>query len=394
MKASHVAMVVFSYYPLDVRVRRAAEALADAGMRIDVIALRGNGEPRKDQINRVKVYRINIKRQRTTKLRYLWEYGNFIFSSFIKLSFLHILRQYKVVHVHTLPDILALSAAFTKITGAKVILDMHDLMPELFRRKFGINENHKIIRAIKLLEKVSIKIANHVITASPYFRENLINRSLPPEKCTTILNLPDPKYFNTDVKQSPCNQNKFRIIYPGTLGEIHGVDIVINAIEKIVKLTDIPVELHIYGAGAESERNKLIELTRKLNLENFIRFYSKIPAEKLGAIYTSMDVGVVPKRNGVHAMDAMSTKLFEYAAVGLPAIVSRTKSDSLYFDDPMVLFFEPENEKELADCIIKLYHDPHLRWQLSINSKLLYKKINWSSEKNKLLSVYERLISD
>lgn len=64
MSGFRVAMVVFSYYPLDVRVRREVEALSEAGSAVEVIALRGDGEPRQERLNGVNVYRINIKQKR------------------------------------------------------------------------------------------------------------------------------------------------------------------------------------------------------------------------------------------------------------------------------------------------------------------------------------------
>ena len=140
MSELRTAMVVFSYYPLDVRVRRAAEAIVEAGMKVDLICLRGEGEPKREQVGGVNVYRINLKRKRATTLRYLWEYAYFILATFLLLSSLHLIRRYRIVHVHTLPDILVLSALLPKLTGAKVILDIHDIMPELYMRKYGIPE--------------------------------------------------------------------------------------------------------------------------------------------------------------------------------------------------------------------------------------------------------------
>lgn len=392
MYTPRIAMVVFSHYPLDVRVRRAAEALAEAGMSVDVICLRDNVEPRKERVNGVSVYRIKIKRKRGNALRYFWEYGYFMTSAFVKLSILQLIKGYNIVHVHNLPDILVLSALFPKICKAHVILDIHDVMPEVFIRKYGIPAGHNLVKTLQYLEKLSIKFADHIIVASPFFRETLIRRSCSPGKCTTILNLPDPKYFKARKVHGRGNSDGFKIIYPGTLGEIHGVDIAIKAIGRVVKQTRIPIQFYIYGEGAELEKNKLMTLTKNLDLQDVVHFNPKVPAGKLARIYQSMDIGIVPKRDGVHAKDAMSTKLFEFAAVGLPTIVSRTKADSLYFDESMVTFFEPENESELADCIVRLYRNPELRKSLCQQAALVYRKINWKTESKKLYAVYDRML--
>ena len=105
-KAPRTAVVVFSYYLRDPRVRRAAEALSDSGISTDVICLRNNSEPRKEIVNGVKIYRVPLQRKRAGKLRYLWEYTFFILMSFFTLSVLHIRKNYKLIHINNLPDIL------------------------------------------------------------------------------------------------------------------------------------------------------------------------------------------------------------------------------------------------------------------------------------------------
>jgi glycosyltransferase involved in cell wall biosynthesis len=387
-----VAMVVFSYYPDDPRVLREAEALLENGMAVDVICLKREDQRKKEQINGANVYRIKLKRRRATILHYLFEYSYFTIAVFLKLFFLHLIKRYKIIHVHTLPDILVLSAFLPKLTGAKVILDIHDIMPELYMRKYRLSESHIMIRLIKACEKISVKFADHVLLASPFFKEKVIIRSSCADKFTTIMNLPHTKYFDIKTSRYCHNDTKFKVIYPGTLSEIHGVDIAIKAIARIINDNNIGIEFHIYGQGAQREKNKLIKLIEMLQVQRFIHFHPPVPADKLGSIYRSMDVGIVPKRNGVFAEDAMSTKLFEFAAVGLPAIVSRTKSDSLYFDESMVMFFEPEEDQDLADCIIKLYQDSELRQVLAQNARLLYRRVNWETEKKVLFKVYERIL--
>lgn len=48
MSGFRVALVVFLYYLLGGQMRRAVEALTEAGNAVDVISFGGNGEPRKE----------------------------------------------------------------------------------------------------------------------------------------------------------------------------------------------------------------------------------------------------------------------------------------------------------------------------------------------------------
>jgi glycosyltransferase involved in cell wall biosynthesis len=386
----NIAMIAFAHYPNDTRVRREAEALVDSGNSVDVFCLLDKREAQAEITNGVNTFRIKLNKTPKGKLGYLYEYAMFITRVFIKLSLLHLKNHYHIIHVHNVPDILVLSSLVPKIMGAKIILDMHEIMPEFFMKKYQVSEAHLVIKFLKFLEKFSAKFTNHIIVASPFWLEVVTGRSSVPEKCTTILNLPDTKYFNSIEKKNYEINGKFKIIYPGTLSEQHGVDIAIRAISLVLSETNIPIEFHIYGRGPEKEN--LISLAKELNIDNYVFFHRDYRIEKYVNILKTMDLGIVPKRNGVFIGEAMSTKLFEFAAIGLPTVVSLTSGDSLYFDDSMVVFFEPANESELAENIIKLYQDPQTRETLGQNAKMLSKKLNWDYSKQQLIEVYNNII--
>ena len=197
MDVTRIAMVVFAYYPSDGRVRRAAEALVSSSMAVDVISLRGSEERKKEQINGVNVYRINLERKRASKLRYIWQWSYFIAAAFLKLSWLHLSKQYRAIHVHNMPDILVISALVPKLTGARVILDLHDQMPEAYMTKYAMSEFHPVIRVLQFLEKLCTKFADVVITTNISFRELFISRGCPARKIHIIMNSPQEAIFNT-----------------------------------------------------------------------------------------------------------------------------------------------------------------------------------------------------
>jgi glycosyltransferase involved in cell wall biosynthesis len=256
-------------------------------------------------------------------------------------------------------------------------------------RKFRVSERHFLVRILKLLELVAVRVASNVIVATPFLNNIVTARTDASEKCTTILNLPDGKFFKAIEKKDHSLNGKFKMVYPGTLSEQHGVDIAVKAVKLVTTTAKVPIEFHIYGPLLES--NTLLSLITKLNVQNSVFLHPLVPIEKLVHILASMDVGIVPKRDGVFIGEAISTKLFEYAAIGLPAVVSRTSGDSLFFDDSMVLFFEPENEQDLAQKLIELFENQELRTELAKNSKLMSNKMNWQKEKEKLFLVYHKI---
>src|SRR5436190_13414714 len=132
LSGKHAAVVLFSHYPSDPRPRRAAEALAQEGMSVEVICLKEEeSEPTHEEFNGVSITRVPLKRRRGGKVAYLLQYGWFIVLAGVILSGRSLRRRYDLVHVHNMPDVLVFSALIPKLMGARVILDLHDPMPEL-----------------------------------------------------------------------------------------------------------------------------------------------------------------------------------------------------------------------------------------------------------------------
>ena len=166
-----IAMVVYSFYPNDPRVFREAEALIEKGYEIDVICLRASNQTASETINGVRVFRVNQDRDRSSKFRYFSGYLTFLLKAFWYVSRNQLRKRYQAVHVHNMPDILVLSALLPKLMGAKVILDLHDPMPEVFLAKFGSGYGHPLIKLLIAMEKFSIRFSDLVLTPNLAFRE-------------------------------------------------------------------------------------------------------------------------------------------------------------------------------------------------------------------------------
>ncbi len=72
----------------------------------------------------------------------------FLLRSGAILSARHLHKKYDLVHVHNMPDFLVFAAAVPKLMGSKTILDIHDIVPELYCSKFGISSNSVVFKLI------------------------------------------------------------------------------------------------------------------------------------------------------------------------------------------------------------------------------------------------------
>jgi glycosyltransferase involved in cell wall biosynthesis len=390
----NICSIAYSFYEVDLRVRRYAELLVNDTNRVDAIMLKRHDQPYKGIVNGVNVYRIQ---KRAFDEKFIFNYVFKILSFFIKgsiiLLFKHIRYRYKVIHIHNVPDFLVFMAIIPKLMGAKIILDIHDIMPEFFCQKFNKSVNTLSVKFLLFVERMSVSFADHIVVSNDIWRNKIIDRDkVLPEKCTTILNYADLSFFDKELTVVSKDKDRFNIIYPGTISHLHGLDILIKAMSIVhQKLPHIKVD--VYAATTNryftEEINKLIS---SLNLDQIFKFHDPVTIEELAKVYKDFDLGVIPKRGGIFAEEAFSTKTFDYMAAGLPIVASKTKIDQYYFDDSIIMFFEPENYEELAKCIIALYHDPEKRQDLMACGKKFVETNNWECKKCIYLKIIDNLV--
>lgn len=384
----NVCMLGYAFFESDTRMMQYATALADRGDSVDVIALRKNGGLPIEVLQGVNVYRIQGReRNENSRFDYLIRLLRFLFASTLILARRHLSKPYKVVHIHSVPDFLVFAAIVPKLLGARVILDIHDILPEFYASKFNAGPNSLLLKLLLTIERLSIAFSDHVIIANHLWRDRLVSRSVRPGKCTVFINYPDPKLFSP---RPDAGQNgKFRIVYPGTLNTHQGLDIAIRAFAKVAG--EIPAaEFHIYGEGPS--KAALIRLTEDLGLSGQVIFHDFVPAQEVANFMARCDLGVVPKRaSSLFGNEAASTKIMEFMSLGVPVIVSRTKIDTFYHDESRVKFFKSEDESDLASAILQLWRNPQLRRELAANAFLYVQQDNWREKKRDYLKLVDVL---
>jgi glycosyltransferase involved in cell wall biosynthesis len=381
--------VAYTFYENDNRVVRYAEMLAERGDEVEVIALRRPGQSREGRSTGVRVRRIQ-RRAITEKhpsaylLKILW----FFAKSAVLLSALHLRRRWDVVHVHNVPDFLVFTAIVPKLTGARVILDIHDILPELYAGKFGVDERSWLFRTLLAVERWSCRFADHVIVANHLWHDKLARRALAPEACTVIMNYPDLRLFAPSNSPKTRTDGRFVLLYAGTLNHHQGLDIAIAAF-ALAKDHMPDSELHIYGEGPT--RLALARQAEELGLADRIKLLDRVPLTEVPRVIATAGAGVVPKRADGFGNEAFSTKTLEFMACGVPVIVSRTRVDAYYFDDTLVRFFTPGDERDLAGAMISVYEhrQEHEAWLRSAGE--FAARNSWQERGIDYLHIVERL---
>ena len=389
MAMKKACMIVFSYFPDDPRVRREAEALIDEGWLVDVICLRDQGELAVEPYGQARIYRLPGLKQRGQGIAvYLTQYSLFFTIASLRLASLHLRRHYHLVQIHNMPDFLVFTALLPKLTGARVILDIHDLVPELYAAKFTNRQDHPLIRLTQWAEQRSAAFAHHVITVSEPFRQRLAGRSVQPDKLTVIMNSADTRLFH--LPESPVAQHRgiFRLVYHGGIFDRYGLDIAVRAVARLKD--NVPgLQFDLYGAGEALESVR--QLVVDLGVQDMVHVFGHIPLEQVPERIAGADLGVIPYRYNVFTQMLYPTKAFEYIVMGIPVVMSRIPAMEELLGDIPDLFVCPEDVDQLAAHIRTLYEMPERRRTLLEAERRAYSPLAWESQRQKYVTLVQKL---
>jgi glycosyltransferase involved in cell wall biosynthesis len=389
---ARVCIVRQGFFPLDTRVRREVHTLAAAGHEVDVVCVRRPGQARRERLGRVTVYRLPLPLQRSdSRSRYLIQYAAFGGAAALAVAALHARRRWDVVQVNSMPDALVLAGLVPRLFGARLLLDLHECMPEFFAVKYGVPPGHPAVRLLAAVEQASIRVADRVLTCTEQMREAFVARGAPADKIDVVLNSADERIF--DAGRHPPRlraPGRFTLICHGAIERSYGLDTVLRAVALL--RGDLPgLAVEIYGEG--TYRARLERLADELGLDGAVRFSEGfVPIEQLVAAIADADVGVVAMRRNEFRDLTHCNKMFDFIAMRRPAVVSRTRSVQAYFADDCFAMFESGDERDLARAIRALHDDPRLGERLVRRAAQASSPYRWVHQSRVYLRAVEGLV--
>jgi glycosyltransferase involved in cell wall biosynthesis len=385
-----VLMIAFTDYPADTRVRREAEALVARGHRVDVVCSWTPQLGDRRCLDGVRIYPTGRLEERSQlgPLGYVARDVGFLLRAAAAALRLQRRNRYDLVQVHTMPDYLIAAAALPKLMGARILLDMHDLVPELYEAKFGVDESNPVVKLTKLVERCCLGFADHALAVHQAHLDALLRHGNPAKKFDIIMNVPDPRFF-TRRSDSRLASDRFVLLYHGTIARRHGLESAVRAVE-IARQTYDDIQLQIVGDGDDVER--LSSLVDDLDMGDAVEIRrGRLPIEQLGPILDGASAGIVPLVDSAFTRNMLPVKLLEYVALGIPVISSSLPNIRAYFDETMVLFFRSGDEEDLASKILQLRADPGLRNRLVVRADTFLEEHSWEREGERYCDVVESL---
>ena len=391
MTARRVAIVVHAVFPGDPRVRRQSDALIDAGHEVDIICLRQPGEAAEERDGRRRIVRLPVNRTFIGFAGHLAEYLAFTVMAGWTLAREHRHRRYDLVQVATVPDFLAFAALPEKLAGVPMLLDLHEDMPEFFRDRFAAPLLRPLLPIVTATARASAAVADHLITVHEPLRQLSIDRGVAPEKIDVVMNSADSRLFDPTrhERRAFMADGMLRLIHHSNFQRIYGLDAAIEGLARI--RSDLEWHLDVYGDGPW--RPEIEAAIARTGAGDRVTLHGRVPMDDLPALLAGADVGLVPSIDEPYLGYSLSTKLLEYAAMGVPIVATDLATFRHHFTDAAIRFVPGGDPLALAAAIEGLVVDPRGTVEMGLRAQEEVAAYDWERQKAVYRSIVDRLIA-
>jgi len=388
---SRLAIVAHAVFPDDPRLRRQADALVAAGHEVDLLCLRAPGQAAEERIRGVRVVRLPVHRAFAGFAGHLAEYAAFAGIAAIRLAREHRRRDYRLVQVATLPDFLAFAATPLKLGGVPLLLDLHEDMPEFFRDRFAHPALRPLLPVVTGAAKASAFVADQLITVHEPLRALSIARGVPPDRIAVVMNSADGDLFDATrhPRRAFMEDGELRLIHHSRLQRIYGLDVLIEAVARIG--SELPIRLNVYGDGPH--RSHLEAAVARTGTADRVHLNGPVPIDELPALIAAADVGVIPTRPEPYMEYSLSTKLLEYASMGIPIIATDLRTFRAHFTDAAIRYVPGGDPEALAAAIRSLSADPVGTARLGAEARRQAAQYAWAEQAQRYVAIVEKLMA-
>lgn len=291
-------------------------------------------------------------------------------------------RETKAELVHFHDPELMIAGIFLKLTGIKVIYDVHEDVPKqiLSKEWLGPLIVRKLISGIfNTIERLCSFSFDGIVTAT----EEIAQR-FPVSKTIVVRNYPISEMI-TDSKEIDRPKDKVVIIYAGGLTKIRGIGELIEAIGEV----NHNCELWLLGKFSSPEFEGYC---KSLKGWERTKYFGMKPLEEVYPYIKAADIGVNVLYPLERYLVALPTKTFEFMAFSKPMIVNKSKLWKSLFKEA-ALYVECE-KLEIAGAIDSLSVNKELRERMGSYGKTLFEEnYSWESQGKKLVSFYHKVLS-
>ena len=260
---------------------------------------------------------------------------------------MHFKEKFDCIQVHTMPDFLVFSTLIPKMLGAKIVLDLHEPMEELWVTKNG--DKFPWIR--KLIEGIEIKCiqySDRTLTVTSAMKKRLIGKGIADSHVVVIPNVADSVFLKFE-KTDYSSKKTFSIVTHGSIEERYGHDLVIQAINDL-KYSHPQIRYNIIGKG--EYQHHLEKMVNEYGLNEVVKFNGFLVFEKMIEMIIDSDVGIIAMKKNPYSVLIDTNKMYEYITMKVPIILSRLPAVEEVFNDSSVTYFHPGDCADLKKVLV------------------------------------------
>ena len=392
---THVLIIVQNLpVPLDRRVWLECQALVANGYEVSVICPKGPGDPSRQLIDGVHIYKYRPAPEAKGLAGFAFEFGY----SWLRTAWLSLAvwrrRQYDIMQACNPPDTYWLLARLWRSRGVRFVFDQHDLNPELFLSRFGEPKDvgHRLqFRGLKWLEGMTYRTANRVITTNESYKRTAIRRGgRRPAEVTVVRSGPDTRVMRPVYPADPGSKKQFSLVYLGIMGPQDNVDLVLDVMEHLVHKRgreDVRATLLGFGDCLEDLRYRCTEL----DLDDCVTFTGRADRTMIADHLSVADVGLSPDlKTPLNDVSTMN-KTMEYMAYALPSVSFDLVETQVSGTDSVI--YVPSGDVEaFADAVERLLDDPALRLAMGKRARARVAQVlDWRPQAQAYIGVFDDL---
>ena len=378
--------------PFDRRVWQEATTLAANGYAVSIICPTGKGyEARYEEIEGIHLYRYRLPLEAEGAKGYLVEYSVALFQT-LRLA-LKVRRKHGVdiIHACNPPDLFfVIGGLFKAIFGTKFLFDHHDINPELYEAKFG--KRNFYWKLLVWLERMTFRTADVSIATNESYRKIAIERGgMNPANVFVVRSGPMLERLKIVPPVPSWKKGRaFLVGYVGVMGKQEGIDLLLQAVDFIVRdLGRHDIQFCLVGGGTSLE--EMIDLSRTLGVDEYVTFTGRVSDQQLLDVLNTADICVNP--DVANPMNDQSTmnKIMEYMALGKP-IVQFELTEGRFSAQESSLYATQNDHQDMGRKIVELLDDPDRRRTMGeFGRRRVENELEWKYEIPKLLKAYRAL---
>ncbi len=377
-------------YPAHATLRRNVTQLLDEGIVVDLVCLAGARSPGLSPGNPprsagrwraapveppgLRIFQLHLEHRRTPAYRYLLEYMAFFLWSLPITLALSIRHRYAAVLVDNLPDFLVFVSFMARWRGARIVLEMFELTPELTAARLGLDQKHPILRWARWIERLATGWSDHIIVVSQQCMDILVARGVDPAVVSILPNTPPVAILSPQTRTEPVGSSSTFIVTHASLVERYGVQVAIRAMALL--RTEWPdLRLRVLGEG--EYKSTLVELARELRVDDRVVFRNFVPWPEAMAEIRQAAVGIVAIIADGYGELLLPTKLLEYVEHEVPVVCARLPTIAQNFPADTVAYFEPGDAAALAAQADRLLRHRREAEQQARRAKVVMRRFSW-----------------